>query len=231
MTRIEDMTGLGERLAVTAAAYDAASARYAEFVKGELQELPLDRAVLAAFAEHVLAEGGGLVAEAGCGTGRIGAHLAAAGLDVFGVDLSPALVGIARATYPGLRVSVASMHALPVRDAALGGIVAWYSVIHAAPGDVPGYFAEFARVLRPGGFALAAFFEAVGEPVTGFAHGVTPAYRWPLDALAALAGEAGLVEVGRMSREPRPGERFRRGHLLLRRRSAAPSPDGVNSGA
>jgi len=208
-----------DRLAVTAAAYDAISARYAEFVRGELDRLPLDRAVLAAFAEHVSAAGGGRVADLGCGEGRIGAHLAGLGLglDVTGIDLSPALIEIARATYPGLRFATGSMHALPLGDAALAGIVSWYSVIHAAPGDLPGYFAEFARVLRPGGHLLAAFFEAVNEPVTRYDHTVTPAYRWPADDLAALAGQAGFTEVGRMSREPREGiERFRRGHLLLR---------------
>ena len=33
----------------------------------------------------------------------------------------------------------------------------------------------------------------------------------------ALGGRAGFAEVGRMLREPREQERFRRGHLLLRR--------------
>jgi ubiquinone/menaquinone biosynthesis C-methylase UbiE len=212
------VSSISDRLAVTAAAYDAVSARYAEFAKGELDALPLDRAVLAAFADHVRAEGGGLVADLGCGEGRIGAHLAGLGLDVTGIDLSPALLEIARATYPGLRFETGSMHALPLGDATLAGVVSWYSVIHAAPGDVPAYLAEFARVLQPGGHLLAAFFEAVNEPVTAYDHKVTPAYRWPVDELAALAGEAGFTEVGRMSREPRDGERFRRGHLLMRRR-------------
>jgi ubiquinone/menaquinone biosynthesis C-methylase UbiE len=209
---------INDRLAVTAAAYDAVSARYAEFSRDELDGLPLDRAVLAAFAEHVRVGGGGLVADLGCGQGRIGAHLAGLGVDVTGIDLSPALLEIARATYPGLRFETGSMHALPLGDATLAGIVSWYSVIHAAPGDLPGYLAEFARVLRRGGHLLAAFFEAVNEPVTAYDHKVTPAYRWPVGELAALAGEAGFTEVGRMSREPRDGERFRRGHLLMRRR-------------
>ena len=51
------MSSISDRLAVTAAAYDAVSARYAELVRGELDALPLDRAVLAAFA--VRAEGAG----------------------------------------------------------------------------------------------------------------------------------------------------------------------------
>jgi ubiquinone/menaquinone biosynthesis C-methylase UbiE len=212
------VAAIDERHAVTAAAYDAVSARYAEFVRGELDVLPLDRAVLAAFAEHVLAGGGGLVADLGCGPGRIGAHLAGLGLEVTGIDLSPAMIEIARASYPGLRFETGSMHALPLGDGTLAGIVSWYSVIHAAPGELPAYLAEFRRVLQPGGHLLAAFFEAVNEPVTVFDHTVTPAYRWPAGELAGLAGEAGFAEVGRMSREPRDGERFRRGHLLLRRR-------------
>ena len=212
-----ETTGISERLAATAAAYDAAAARYAEFVQGELDVLPLDRAVLAAFAEHVRTAGG-LVADVGCGEGRIGAHLAGLGLDVAGFDLSPALTGIARERHPGIAFQTASMHALPLADGSLGGIVSWYSLIHADPGDLPGYFAEFGRVLRPGAPLLTAFFEATGEPLTRYDHKVTPAYRWPLDELAGLARDAGFTEVGRMSREPRDGERFRRGHLLMRRR-------------
>jgi SAM-dependent methyltransferase len=206
--------GIDGRLAVTAAAYDAAAGRYAEFVRGELDARPLDRAVL---AEYVRADGGP-VADLGCGEGRIGAHLAGLGLDVLGFDLSLALAGIARARYPGIRFGVASMHALPLADGSLGGVVSWYSLIHAHPGDLRSYLAESGRVLRPGGHLLAAFFEAAGEPATRSDHKVTPAYRWPLDELAGLAAAAGFAETGRMSHEPRDGERFRRGHLLMRRR-------------
>ena len=214
------VTDLSQRLAATAAAYDAAADRYAAFVAGELDEPPLDRAVLAAFAEHVRTDGGGLTADLGCGEGRIGAHLAGLGLDVLGADLSAALLAAGRATYPGQRFAAASMHALPLPDAALAGIVAWYSLIHADPGDLPGYFTEFGRALRPGGFLLAGFFEASGSAPEPFGHKVAPAWRWPVGQLAELAAAAGFTEVGRMSREPRPAERFRRGHLLLRRAPA-----------
>ena len=215
------MTGTPGQLTVTAAAYDAIAVRYAEFVQGELDTRPLERALLAAFAEHVQTAGGGLVADLGCGEGRIGAHLAGLGLDVLGIDLSTALTRIATVRYPGLRFAVGSMHALPLPDGSLGGVVTWYSVIHANPDDLPAYFAEFARVLRPGGHLLVAFIEAVGEPVTRYDHTVTPAYRWPADDLSALASQAGFAEVGRMSREPREAERFRCGHLLLRSQGTA----------
>jgi hypothetical protein len=83
---------------------------------------------------------------------------------------------------------------------------------------VPAYVAEFARVLAPGGHLLLGFFESGGGPAAEFDHKVAPAFLWPIDDRYALASESGLAEVGRMLREPREQERFRRGHLLLRKR-------------
>ncbi|GAA4483488.1 class I SAM-dependent methyltransferase [Actinoallomurus oryzae] len=205
-------------LSATAEAYDANVVRYAEFVREALNDLPLDRSILAAFAAFVQADGGGSVAELGCGPGQTTAHLRDLGLDAFGVDLSPKMIDYARAAYPELRFEVGSMDALGQADGELSGILSWYSIIHTPPAEVPSYFAEFRRVLAPGGHLLLGFFESEGEPVTMFDHKVTPAYRWPIDDLAALAREADFVEVGRMLREPGEDERFRRGHLLMRRR-------------
>ena len=202
-------------LQVTADAYDAVAVQYAELFRDQLDGVPLERAILAAFAE--LVRGTGTAAELGCGPGRITAHLRDLGLDVFGIDLSPVMIDLARETYPDLRFEVGSMSALDLPDSALTGIVSWYSIIHTPPGDLPAYVAEFRRVLAPGGHLLLAFLDAEGEQVTSFDHKVTKAFRWPIDALAAMAGEAGFAEVGRMLREPREGERpFRLGHLLMR---------------
>ena len=211
------VTETSSRLTATAEAYDAVAVRYADFVRGELDHLPLDRAVLAAFAEFVRTANAGPVADLGCGPGRITAHLRDLGLDVFGLDLSRVMIDLARSAYPGLRFEAGSMDALDLADGELGGIVSWYSIIHAAPRELPAHFAEFRRVLAPGGHLLVAFFESGGGPVAAFDHKVAPAFRWPIDDLAALAREAEFAEVGRLLREPRENERYRRGHLLLRR--------------
>ncbi|OKK22891.1 methyltransferase [Streptomyces sp. CB00455] len=212
------MTELPSYLRATTDAYDALAVRYAELVRGALDPLPLDRAVLAAFAELARSAGAGPVAELGCGPGYVTAHLRDLGLDVFGVDLSPVMIRLAREAYPGLRFEVGSMDALDLADGRLRGIVSWYSVIHAPPQEMPSYLAEFRRVLTLGGTLVLAFFESEGGPVEPFDHKVTTAYRWPIDALAAVAGEAGFAEIGRMLREPCEDERFRRGHLLMRAR-------------
>ncbi|MFI6741555.1 class I SAM-dependent methyltransferase [Nonomuraea sp. NPDC050451] len=205
-------------LTTTAEAYDAVAVIYAEFVQGALDRQPLDRAALAAFAEFVrTGDAGTLVAELGCGPGHMTEHLRDLGLDAFGIDLSPAMIKLAREAYPDLRFEVGSMDALDLADGGLGGILSWYSVIHTPPQELPPYFAEFHRVLAPGGYLLLGFFESEGGPVVEFDHKVTPAYRWPIDDLAELMHKAGFVEVGRMLREPQEGERFRQGRLLMRK--------------
>lgn len=210
------MTESSTHLGTTANAYDSIAVRYAAIPRDDLEAPSLDRSFLAAFADHVRADGPGPVAELGCGPGPVTALLHELGLDVHGVDLSPVMIDLAREAYPDLRFEVGSMDALDLPDGTLRGIVAWYSVIHAPAGHLPAYFAEFRRVLAPGGRLLLAFFESEGGPLTAFDHKVTTAYRWPADALAALARTAGFTETGRMLREPAEGERFRRGHLLMR---------------
>ncbi|MCK7622814.1 methyltransferase domain-containing protein [Streptomyces sp. RS10V-4] len=211
------MTEPSSHLGSTADAYDAVARRYADMARDALDAFPLDRAVLAAFAAYVQSAGAGPVAELGCGPGQTTAHLRDLGLDVFGVDLSPVMIGLAREAYPDLRFEVGSMHALDLADGALNGIVSWYSLIHTPPEEIPAYLAEFGRLLATGGHLLLGFFESEGGPVSAFDHKVTTAYRWPIDELAVLAGRAGFAEIGRMLREPGEGERFRRGHLVLRK--------------
>ncbi|MEN3538183.1 class I SAM-dependent methyltransferase [Microbispora sp. ZYX-F-249] len=212
------MTEPAAYLTATAEAYDAVADLYADLFRDSLGRLPLDRAMFAAFAESVQAAGAGRVAELGCGPGYVTAHLRDLGLDVFGVDLSPRMIELARAAYPDLRFEVGSMDALDLADGELGGILSWYSVIHTPPRELPPYFAEFRRVLAPGGILLLGFYEAEDGPVSEFDHKAAPAYRWPIDDLAELAREAGFTEIARMLREPLEGGRFRQGRLLLRRK-------------
>jgi len=60
---------------------------------------------------------GSRILDAGCGTGRVGAALAAAGHDVVGVDLDPALVAAARADHPGPIWLVGDLAELDLRAA------------------------------------------------------------------------------------------------------------------
>ncbi|WP_051027678.1 class I SAM-dependent methyltransferase [Nocardia higoensis] len=196
-------------------AYDEMAGEYAEFARGLLENNPFERAPLDMFAESV---GAGPVADLGCGEGRISAYLAHAGLDVSGIDLSPRMIAQARAAHPGLRFEVGSLERTGLPSGTLAGLLAWYSLIHLPPERIPGALAEFARVLRPGGYALLGFqaAESAGDPVA-FDHAVVRAYRWWPERLADAARAAGFEVVLRMVRAPRPGERFDQASLLLRK--------------
>lgn len=210
-----------DAFSATREAYDAAAPVYAELFRGELRERPLDRAVLSAFAEVVGADGDRQVADLGCGPGHITSYLDELGLTAFGVDASPAMIELARQTYPRLRFDVGSMAALNIADGVLGGVLSRWSVIHTPPAELPVILAEFHRVLAPGGHLLVGFSASddPSHPTQVFDHTVAPAYRWSPDHLAALLRTSGLAEVARMVREPRPTDRrqFQEVQLLARK--------------
>ncbi len=215
-------------LRVTRDAYDGVAERYAQLFSRMLAHRPLDRALLGAFAELVLAHATATgapaaVADLGCGPGHITAHLRELGVDAFGIDLSPQMIMLARRDRPGLRFEVGNMHHLALADGALGGAVAWYSIIHTPPARVPALFAEFARVLAPGGHLLLAFqaADAGAEAPQPHPHLVTPSHRWSPEAIAGLLRPAGFVESARLLREPDATERLPSAVLLAHRPSPA----------
>ncbi|MEZ3180004.1 methyltransferase domain-containing protein [Streptomyces pimonensis] len=144
-----------DHTAATRTFYDAIAEDYAALFRDQLTGRPLDRALLAGFAE--LVGEGGRVADLGCGPGAVTAHLASLGLSVFGLDLSEGMLAIARREHPGLRFEQGSMRHLDLPDGALAGVVSWYSTIHTPQEELPAAYAEFRRVLAPGGHLLLAF--------------------------------------------------------------------------
>lgn len=185
----------------TRRSYDVTADDYAEWIRDELAAKPFDRSVLAVFAELVR----GPVADVGCGTGRITAHLHDLGVDVSGVDLSPGMLAAARRAYPHLRFTEASMTALPIEDGTLGGVVAWYSTIHVPDSQLPVALAEFHRVLRPGGHLQLAFQCGTGTEHSTRAAGhevaLTFHHREPT-RMADLLRDNGFMVKAQLLREP-----------------------------
>jgi ubiquinone/menaquinone biosynthesis C-methylase UbiE len=202
------------------ASYDRVAADYADLLRDELAAKPVDRAALALFAELVAADGGGEVADLGCGPGRVTMHLAALGLTVRGIDLSPGMVAVARREHPALRFDVGSLSALDLPDGSLAGAVAWYSLIHTPTDQLPAVLAEVARVLRPGGRLLVAFqvgeepaalSSAYGHPVALVVHRRTP------EQVTDLLARTGLVVHTRTVRQAEGWEKSPQAYLHARK--------------
>ncbi|HZX01717.1 class I SAM-dependent methyltransferase [Kribbella sp.] len=207
-------------LTATRDSYDALAARHPDVVGAGLDDLPLERALLAAFAELILADGNRQVADVGCGSGRVTTVLARLGLDAFGVDLSPGMVALARRTYPDLRFEEGSLLALDLPDARLGGVLAFYSIIHTPWKLRAKVFAEFHRVLAPGGVLMLAFqvgsersrrTELYGTPIE------LEWYRQQPDEISGLLHAAGFSTWSTTVREPGEGETTQRAYVIARK--------------
>lgn len=174
----------------------------------------LDRELIGAWEE----DAPGLILDVGCGPGHWTAWLHQRGHDVEGVDPVPAFIDHATATYPTVPFRVGQAERLHVEDASLGGILAWYSLIHTDPAGVPAVLGAFARALLPDGSLALGFFD--GPEVAAFDHAVTTAYVWPIDALAQTVEEAGFTVTVRHTRTD-PGVRPHGAIIARRTRSGS----------
>jgi ubiquinone/menaquinone biosynthesis C-methylase UbiE len=91
--------------------------------------------------------------DAGCGSGFQSALLEDLGYDTHGVDISPALLALARRRLQRSTLTRASIEALPYRDHCFDAVCCGGSTLSfvEAPGQA---LREFGRVLRPGGTLL-----------------------------------------------------------------------------
>ena len=206
----------------TRAGYDVVAEDYATLIPDLSAETSLDVEMIDDVAGRCLEAPMSPVADVGCGTGRVSAHLAARGVDVFGVDLSPGMIDVARRTHPQLRFEVGAMEDLPIQDAALGGLLAWYSLIHTAPDRLPAVVSEFARVLMPGAWLLTAFQTGDGQRVersTAYGHTVTMTnYRHTAQQVISMLDTGGFDLHTQLHRSPEGVETTHQAVLLARRR-------------
>jgi len=199
--------GPAARDARVLAAYDAAAGAYSEALLDELTEKPFDIWLL----ERVAGVAQGPVMDLGCGPGQIAAFLADSGVEVHGLDASPAMVAQARVNFPDLDFSVGRVdqQKRPRNAAAWGAILAWYSFVHLAPSELAPTMRSVASTLRPGG--VFAFALHLGE---GVVH-ADDLFGTPVDVdfvthdrddVLAAVTQAGLALDEWFERSPLPNE-------------------------
>ncbi|CAD6008736.1 class I SAM-dependent methyltransferase [Agreia sp. COWG] len=207
-------------------AYSGRASEYIEHLGSVAAMHPSDRDLIATWADGV----SGSILDAGCGPGhwtnfvterrlaqrRLAhpdpAHATSA---TRGIDLVPEFIEHARRSYPGIPFDVGSIDALNAPAASLGGILAWYSLIHHEPDAIRTPIDEFARSLAPGGLLLLGFFE--GPTIERFEHAVVGAYRWPVGDLSERLRASGFEIV---ETHTRTGEGYRPHAAIIARRTS-----------
>lgn len=152
------------------------------------------------------------VLDAGCGTGRVAIELARRGVDVFGVDLDPAMLEAARGKAPELAWIEADLATVDLRRVFDVVAMAGNVLLFVAPGTEDAVVARMAAHLAPGGHLVAGFslrpggltlarFDRLAE-----AAGLELAERWASwDRDPFQPGDRYAVSVHRLGRVRRPG--------------------------
>jgi SAM-dependent methyltransferase len=153
--KLGGMTSDEELRAQIVTSYDDIAEPYAAKYAAELDAKPFDREMLDAFASGIPDDG--LVCDLGCGPGQVARYLAERGIDVFGIDVSPGMIAIARRSNPTIRFEEGDMFALPLDNLALAGIAAFYAIVNLPSDRLARAFDEMFRVLGPQGSLLLAF--------------------------------------------------------------------------
>jgi SAM-dependent methyltransferase len=212
-TPLEDRNAPGSRsrdaddwLADTRTSYDTVADNYSDYTRDALAGELYLLGALALFADLVHAVGGGPVADVGCGPGHITAHLNKLGVAAFGIDLSPAMIDLARREHPDLRFEVGSMTDLQLADASIAALLAFWSLIHIPDDAVPAVFGHFHRVLRPGGPLLLGFHVGDESRLKTQGYGRHPmkvyVHRRQPDRVAAWLHDAGFTVKAQLLIDP-----------------------------
>jgi uncharacterized protein YceH (UPF0502 family) len=205
--------------------YDRLAERYAAELYDELDAKPFDRWLLARLAADA---GGGQGLDVGCGPAQVAGYLAARGVRMTGLDLSPNMVAQAKVWQPDVQVIRGSFVVPPMprggdpRDPGWGVVTAWYAFVHLAASELAPTMAVLTRVLRRGG--VLALATHVGNEVRhpGSLWGVDTDLDFVLhdaEAVVAAAEAAGLVDIEWYRRSPLPQEVSTQRLYLLGRRA------------
>jgi 2-polyprenyl-3-methyl-5-hydroxy-6-metoxy-1,4-benzoquinol methylase len=144
----------------TIATYTGAAQQYADEWAG--QPPPND---LYALLEHHFRPGGA-TADIGCGAGRDVAWLNANGFPATGYDASEGLVAQARAHYPRLTFSRATLPELAgVASAAFDNVLCETVIMHLPPAQIAAAATRLVELLRPGGILFVSWRVTQGDSV------------------------------------------------------------------
>jgi demethylmenaquinone methyltransferase/2-methoxy-6-polyprenyl-1,4-benzoquinol methylase len=185
--------------------FDAIAGRYD--VVNDVLSLHMDRRWRRLTADAVGARTGDVVLDLGVGTGELAVRLPPA-VRVVGLDVSEAMLDRARTRPQNIRLVQGSAFRLPFHDGAMDAAVSAFVLRNLD--DLPGAFAELARVVRSGGRialvditqprrwflrALLNGYLGAAAPLVGRITGRADAYRYLARSARTLPPAAELCAM------------------------------------
>ena len=110
---------------------------------------------------------GSVIADLACGTGDLSMELSSRGFRAIGFDLSYGMLAAAPHPFPRAQADALT---LPLAAASIDGVTCGFALRNLA--ELPAFFAELARVVRPGGRISLLEVAEPENPILRFGHGI-----------------------------------------------------------
>jgi len=139
--------------------YDTIAKEYADAFSDEHKQKPKDQAILRRFSIEIGDKKP--IWDFACGPGQTTKYLKDLGIVISGLDLSEKILEQAKTIHPEIHFQKGNILALDFDDNSIGGVVAFYAIVHFTEDQVETAFREVFRVLQPGGLFLCTYH--IGE--------------------------------------------------------------------
>jgi ubiquinone/menaquinone biosynthesis C-methylase UbiE len=211
---------MGQDLNKIEQTYDTVAKEYAEEFSGEHEKKPKDQEILHRFAQEI--GNRSPVWDFGCGPGQTSKYLKDLGIGISGLDLSEKTLEQARTIHPEIQFRKGNFLELEFDDDSIGGVVAFYAIVHFTEKQVELAFREIFRVLQPGGLFLFTYHigqktihldEFLGKTVD------IDVMFFTSDFIFTCLKGSGFEKIEIIEREPYPGVEYesRRAYVLAKK--------------
>lgn len=213
---------MGQELNNIERMYDTVAKEYSETFFAEHEKKPKDQEILRRFSIEIGDKKP--VWDFGCGPGQTTKYLKDLGIEISGLDLSEKILEQARTTHPEINFRKGNILELEFDDDSIGGVVAFYAIVHFTEEQVEIAFLEVFRVLQPGGIFLFTYH--IGEETIHLDEFLGKKIDidfmfFTTNFIFSCLKDSGFEKIKIIEREPYPGVEYesRRAYVFARKPS------------
>ncbi len=218
---------MGQNLNKVENLYDTVAKEYAETFSNEHEKKPKDQEILKRFSHEIGDRRP--VWDFGCGPGQTTKYLKNLGIEISGLDLSEKILEQARTIHLGINFRKGNILELEFDGDSIGGVVAFYAMVHFTEEQVEIAFREVFRVLQQSGLFLFTYHigeEAIHiEEFLGKKVDIDFMF-YTTDFISSCLKDSGFGKIEIIEREPYPGVEYesRRAYVFATKPAVRKTP-------